>query len=338
MAGDRTAAGAADAPIVAEYLRHRTEPIAWCRTAAVDETAFLMHQLLRRLWIVTGPDPQRHHTSSHVRHASAASASLPVSWSHHRTTPTAARAPAVGAPCAARRSSTAVRTAFVRGPPRGVRAPGDGPRPRDVCSTVLYESSVNTLYQCRAVRTGDQHRGAVRSHHTIGPVSEGPTAVVEDDGSTPHAVTTTAVGGTAYQRRAQFRTVGADGTPSAQRIAMASYQGRASRLVPPSVVDEVRAKIEATAQHLLDPSSDALRRYAAITRVHPGDASVFRSVGLAARSGSPPCHRERAFQSLLSRRSGGGECLQKKKRSPTPATATTFIIASRNNRPRTLPI
>ena len=62
-----------------------------------------------------------------------------------------------------------------------------------------------------------------------------------------------------YQRRAQFR------------MAMAAYQGRASRPVLDDVVEDVRQQIEATARHLINdahPPDEPEKRYAAITRVH----------------------------------------------------------------------
>jgi hypothetical protein len=71
-----------------------------------------------------------------------------------------------------------------------------------------------------------------------------------------------------YQRRAQFRA------------AIASYQGRASRVIPDTVVDEIRQQIESSAQHLLDtaaPPDDPVRRYAGVTRVHV--LSLIRSNG-----------------------------------------------------------
>ena len=74
--------------------------------------------------------------------------------------------------------------------------------------------------------------------------------------------------GAVYQRRAQFR------------MALASYQGRPLRIVPPQVVESVRQLIETTASHLIDQVctlDNALKRYARITRVHV--MCILRSTG-----------------------------------------------------------
>ena len=52
-------------------------------------------------------------------------------------------------------------------------------------------------------------------------------------------------------------------------MALASYQGRATRPVPSAVVDSVRGHIECSAFHLIDADHvDPLLRYARVTRVH----------------------------------------------------------------------
>ena len=157
----------------------------------------------------------------------------------------------------------------------------------DVCTTVLYEVSMNHMYQTQA----DHPRvWSVINHHTIGVVS--PSSVHSQkptggDKLLPHASegkqhdscismqirVTGGSTGAVYQRRAQFR------------VALASYQtqraggcaivlraqGRATRNVPLTVIDSVRKHIETTASHLVDSIhglDEPLMRYARITRVH----------------------------------------------------------------------
>ena len=83
---------------------------------------------------------------------------------------------------------------------------------------------------------------------------------------------------TMYQRRAQFRANREGGRQQQNkkskicipflRSAMASYQGRAIRPVPETVVDEIRGHIEG-AQHLIhQDETEAIKRYAQVTRVH----------------------------------------------------------------------
>jgi hypothetical protein len=127
----------------------------------------------------------------------------------------------------------------------------------DVCSTVLYEVSMNNMYQNHHTLGGT---GVSASKTTLECVLSPPTAVATNEASVPNALRN-AVGsaGAVYQRRAQFR------------MALASYQGRATRSVPTTIVESVRKHIETIAFHLVDTSyseADPVGRYARVTRVH----------------------------------------------------------------------
>ena len=142
----------------------------------------------------------------------------------------------------------------------------------DVCSTVLYEVSMNHMPRCRCLMVAHRHLPPYQNHHTIGgqvgppPLRSPPTqasflSVPESADDMPvHPPIMRSTSGTAgavYQRRAQFR------------MALASYQGRPTRTVPQSIVESVCQHIEASAAHLIeDAQTDPSLRYARITRVH----------------------------------------------------------------------
>ena len=125
----------------------------------------------------------------------------------------------------------------------------------DVCSTVLYEISMNNMYQ---------------NHHTLGgftdaerPKHSKPDGTNRSSGGD---VVRTGSAGAMYQRRAQFR------------VALASYQGRSTRTVPASVTESVRRHLETTAAHLIDFDTVCpVQRYSRVTRVHV--MCVLRSTG-----------------------------------------------------------
>ena len=142
----------------------------------------------------------------------------------------------------------------------------------DVCSTVLYEVSMN---QVRIIILLIILHPMYQAHHTVGGNTRGAPSpppqrthmecivpMSEDASSHGGGMRGTATitsAGAVYQRRAQFR------------MALASYWGRPSRIVPPQVVGSVRQLIETTASHLIDQIctlDNALQRYARITLVH----------------------------------------------------------------------
>lgn len=159
----------------------------------------------------------------------------------------------------------------------------------EVCQSVLYDHAINLTYQ---------------QHHTIGmvngTVATKPStatfqmmaaanlmALDDADNDTTHQVLSTVSGPAAdghhharsgslvlYQRRTQFRPDLAvlprlRGNGDARdRTAMAQYQGKATRVVPAEVVEDVRSHME-NLRHLLDVNAtDARTRYARVTRVH----------------------------------------------------------------------
>lgn len=74
--------------------------------------------------------------------------------------------------------------------------------------------------------------------------------------------------GSIYQRRAQFR------------MALAGFQGKPGRAVPPEVIQDIQDQLHETAKHLIDMTadpSDRLQRYRAVTRVHI--LTLMRSIG-----------------------------------------------------------
>lgn len=218
------------------------QPIAWCRNTD-DTKAVQLGELHRQLWVIT----ERYLPGylvvppgvSSAASLSPSSLTLSTTSSNHNTTTTANNTRASCALCCADMNNA---SGFC-----------------DVCNTVLYETSMNSLYQ---------------NHHTIGgasppPVlSSSPAVDSNADVSHHHAqqqpqqrhhARGIANSGAVYQRRAQFRA------------AIASYQGRPTRPVPDAVVEEVRQQIESSAQYLVDatvPLEDPRRRYAGITRVH----------------------------------------------------------------------
>ena len=126
------------------------------------------------------------------------------------------------------------------------------PPPPVTVDTVLYECQMNIHLRAWRPAPPRMH-GRYQIQHTIGPAVPvaattttpvGPAPLENPLSSSPGdkimVHRTNGTTGAAYQRRAQFR------------ITMATYQGRSTRPVPPSVINEVRQQIEASARHLIN--------------------------------------------------------------------------------------
>ena len=224
------------APILEQYENLRRQPISWC-TAESSKLSNPSHDMWVALWTIV------------ERHA-------PGLLAYPQAT--IAEADMVHGS----RTSCAMCCADMQGT-NGTC---------DLCSTVLYEVSMyQDIEDFVPAPPYPVENNMYQSHHTLGgmaplackpPVesvlSTPPTAT--DEASIPSALRPfVGSAGAVYQRRAQFR------------MALASYQGRATRSVPCSIIESVRQHIETIASHLVDTSydeGDPVERYARVTRVH----------------------------------------------------------------------
>lgn len=126
-------------------------------------------------------------------------------------------------------------------------------------------------------QTSPPSNGGIReTTTTVPPPQTSTTEVTTEDDMTPEKshnatvpmITGGGAHGSIYQRRAQFR------------MAIAGFQGKPSRPVPPEVIQDIQDQLHETVRHLIDLTvdpSDRLRRYRAVTRVHI--LTLMRSIG-----------------------------------------------------------